>query len=89
MEAKSIISGHILLTSFDMDRKTVIQSDGSKSGMGYVLYQIDTNNAHYIIQVGSCATRERQKLYSPIELESISLRFALVITILDDAQSLP
>ena len=54
-----------------------MQSDGSKDGLGFVLYQKDEQNHYSIIAVDSRTTKEPQKLYAPIELESLAVRFAL------------
>ena len=42
-----------------------------------MLYQRDTENNHSIVAVDSRSTKETQKLYSPIELEALAVRFAL------------
>ena len=67
---------HILLNTFDPNKQTFMQTDGSKEGLGFVLYQQDIDKNHSIVAVDSRSTKETQKLYSPIELEALAVHFA-------------
>ena len=77
IQVKELISNHILLNTYDPTKQTFLQTDGSKDGLGFVLYQKDTENNHSIVAVDSRTTKETQKLYSPIKLEALAVRFAL------------
>ena len=81
IRCKDMLSNHIALTSFNFDRKTYIQSDGSNTSLGYVVYQTDENGLNYIIALGSLSLKTRQTLYSSIDLQVLGMRFALSKTV--------
>ena len=39
VRCKEMLSNHIALTSFDFNRKKFLQTESSKTGLGYILYQ--------------------------------------------------
>ena len=74
---KKKICDHIRLNTYDIHKKTYLQTDGSILGLGFTLTQEDEENNIFIIAVGSAALKSTQKLLTPIEHESMAIRFAL------------
>ena len=74
---KKKVSNHILLNTYDVHKKTYLQTDGSILGLGFTLSQEDEDNNIFIISVGSAALKSTQTLLSPIEHKSMAIHFAL------------
>ena len=52
--------------------------DGSSLGLGFVLYQNKTDEEERsVVQIGSTGLKERESRNSPVELESMAIRFGL------------
>ena len=75
--AKKMISNHIMLTQFDINKTTYLQMDGSKVGLWFTLYQKNEDDVVSIVAMGSTGIKGLQKLYSPMELESLAIQYAL------------
>ena len=75
--AKEMISAVISLTIFDFQRRTFVQTDARKIGVGFLMYQLDQNDLPYVICVGSTSLKLKYSLLAPIDLKVIELLFAL------------
>ena len=71
------ISKAISLTTFDFQRKTYVQTNTSKFGVGYLLYQIDENDISYVMSLGSTYLKLKYSLLTLNDLEAIVMIFAL------------
>ena len=54
-----------------------MQTDTSKAGIGFLLYQVDDNDISYVISLGITSLKLKHTLLAPINLEAITLIFAL------------
>ena len=73
-KVKEKICNHIRLNTYNTQKRTYLQTDGSILGLGFTLTQEDQKNNKFIIAVGSTAIKEQQKLLStPIEHESMAI----------------
>ena len=66
-----------MLTTFDTSKDTYLQTDGSKEGLGWTLYQENKKRKKSVVAVGSMALKPAQKLYSPVKIESLAIRFTV------------
>ena len=72
-----MLANHIVLISFDVNRKLFIQTDGAKSGLGFVIYQTDSDNLTYVISLSSASLNKKQALYSSIEHKSMVIWYTI------------
>ena len=66
-----------LLRYFDTTKKTFVITDGHKTGLGTILAQGDTLKSSKPVAVASRTTNDSEKHYPQIDLEAISVDFAL------------
>ena len=66
-----------MLFTFDFSRKIFFNMDGSKSGLGFMLYQHDEDNIVYIITTDSIGVNDWQKYHPPIKLEALAVQFGI------------
>ena len=75
---KDILSGPLVLKNFDSSRETQLQTDASRSGLGFALMQADPATGHYhMIHCGSRALTPAERNYSVCCLELLAVAFAL------------
>ena len=67
----------ILLRYFDPVRETTIYVDAHQSGLSAILTQLDESGAKGVVAVASRATSDTEKRYGQIDLEALSIDFAL------------
>ena len=61
----------------DNSKKFYVTTDGSRTGIGYILTQFDDNNREYIIACGGRGLTKAESNYSVTELELLSLVTAI------------
>ena len=66
---KEIISNIKALSAFDMRKKTYLYTDASRRGLGYILFQQDSDDKYSIICCGSTGLTVAQEKYLVVELE--------------------
>ena len=78
---KKIFTHQIRLSSFDVEKRINIVTDGANSsGMGFVLFQnaddIKQGENVSIVKAKSSDLRECQKQYSAVDIQVLALKFA-------------
>ena len=75
--SKTMLSNAISLATFSFDRSTFVMTDASKDGIAYLMYQTDEDDMKYVICLGSTSLKLRHSLLSPIDLECLSVSYAI------------
>lgn len=77
-EVKKALCSPPVLTQFDPDRETMIQTDASRlNGLGYVLLQKDRNDIWKLVQCGSRFLTDTESRYAMVELELRAVEWAI------------
>ena len=76
---KTILTGPLVLRNFDSERPTRLETDASRTGLGFGLLQEDpvTRNWH-LIQCGSRALTDAESRYAVCELEMLAICWSLI-----------
>lgn len=61
----------------DFSKTFVIETDGSKSGMGFALLQSDEKGLLKVIEYGAQALNKSQSMYSAFERELLVIKLAV------------
>ena len=72
-----MLAKYIVLNSIGLERNIYIQTDSSKSGLGFIVYQTHADDAIYVIAFHSASSNPKQALCSPIEHESLAIHYAI------------
>ena len=74
-ETKNLLTSDLILKHFDPKFQTVLCTDGSRSGIGFYLYQIDPKNSDQkqLIMCGSRGLNGAEVRYSVSELELLAV----------------
>ena len=77
-KTKDILTGDLVLKSFNPHHVTELITDASRKGLGFVLMQIDpsTGNRH-LIQCGSRSLTSPETRYAVCELEGLAILYAI------------
>ena len=77
-DTKTAITNVMTLTTFDMNKDTAVIMDRSCKGLGFLLYQTSMEDEKKsVIQIGSTGLKPRETLCSPVELESMAIRYMI------------
>ena len=77
-DTKTAITNVMTLTTFDMNKDAAVITNGSCQGLGFLLYQTSKENEKKsVIQIGSTGLKPRETLCSPVELESMAIRYMI------------
>ena len=74
---KEIIANGGSLSASDVDKETYLYCDPSRRGLGFILVQKGADGKFYIIQCGSTSLNDAQSRYAVVELELLSVVYAL------------
>ena len=70
---KHALTSSPILAFPDMNKEFVLTCDASRSGLGYILGQVDGNNKERVIEFGVRALHGSEKNYSVSELECLAI----------------
>ena len=70
---KHALTSSPILAFPDMNKEFVLTCDASRSGLGYILGQVDGNNKERVIEFGGRALHGSEKNYSVSELECLAI----------------
>ncbi len=76
-KSKEIITSAELVRHFDTDLRSIIYTDASKEGLGYLLVQEQKDGGEAIVACGSRATNAAESRYAPVELECLAAQYAV------------
>ena len=75
---KKLLSDPICLATYDINRETMIRTDGSKlNGIGVALYQKQDDGTWRIVDCASRFLQDAEKRYFPIEIEMLAVMWGV------------
>lgn len=77
-ELKENFVNVIYLSHYDLNRSFYVQTDGSDAGICGVLYQIDDNGNHRVINIVSRCLIQAEKNYTTTEVELLAIVYSVV-----------
>ena len=75
---KNSFADSIMLNHYIPDGKFKLQTDASKKGISGILYQIDSEGNHYVINLVSRCLNEAEKHYTTTELELLAIVYSII-----------
>ena len=77
-ETKDILTGDLVLKTFDPNHVTELITDASRKGLGFILMQVDPSNGNrHLIQCGSRSLADPESRYAVCELEGLAILYAV------------
>ncbi len=77
-ETKTLLSQPPVLTTFDPGRKTMLQTDASRTkGLGYALLQLDNNDRWRLVEANSRFISDTEFRYAMVEMELLAVKWAM------------
>ena len=77
-KTKDILTGDLVLKTFDPDHVTELITDASRKGLGFVLMQTDPSSGNrHLIQCGSRSLTDAESRYAVCELEGLAVFYAI------------
>ena len=77
-KTKDILTGDLVLKTFDPNHVTELITDASRKGLGFVLMQTDPSSGNrHLIQCGSRSLTDAESRYAVCELEGLAVFYAI------------
>ena len=77
-KTKDILTGDLVLKTFDPNHVTELYTDASRKGLGFILMQVDPSNGNrHLIQCGSRSLADPESRYAVCELEGLAILYAV------------
>ena len=75
-EVKKALSHTPCLAPYEVSKRTILETDASRVGLGAALFQIQSDGSKRLVCAASRALTGAEKNYAVIELESLSVKWA-------------